>query len=133
GEGRLLRRARRRPPPSPQVPEEGVPEVLPRAQPYHAPPGRRGPRPLHRAQRGAPAQGKRRGPGAGESRRQRVLLPDPDRGRRRVTRPARILLVEDDQSLALGLEFNLRRQGYETAVFSDAESAGEAVAREEPF
>lgn len=50
-----------------------------------------------------------------------------------MTRPARILLVEDDQSLALGLEFNLRRQGYETAVFSDAESAGEAVAREEPF
>jgi DNA-binding response OmpR family regulator len=45
----------------------------------------------------------------------------------------RVLLVEDDQSLALGLEFNLRRQGYETAVFTDAESAGQAVAREEPF
>jgi DNA-binding response OmpR family regulator len=45
----------------------------------------------------------------------------------------RVLLVEDDQNLALGLEFNLRRQGYETAVFADAESAGEAVAREAPF
>jgi DNA-binding response OmpR family regulator len=50
-----------------------------------------------------------------------------------LSRAARVLLVEDDQSLALGLEFNLRRQGYETAAFSDAESAGEAVAREHPF
>jgi DNA-binding response OmpR family regulator len=46
---------------------------------------------------------------------------------------ARVLLVEDDQSLALGLEFNLRRQGYETAAFTDAESAGAAVARGETF
>jgi DNA-binding response OmpR family regulator len=46
---------------------------------------------------------------------------------------ARILLVEDDQSLALGLEFNLRSEGYEVAVHADAESAAAAVAREPAF
>ena len=50
-----------------------------------------------------------------------------------MTAPARILLVEDDQSLAMGLEFNLRRQGYEIAVFSDAESAAAALPREPAF
>ncbi len=42
---------------------------------------------------------------------------------------ARILLVEDDQSLAIGLEFNLRREGYEVTVCADAESAATTVAR----
>ncbi|HEX2613133.1 MAG TPA: response regulator transcription factor [Fibrobacteria bacterium] len=50
-----------------------------------------------------------------------------------MTVAARVLLVEDDRNLALGLEFNLRRQGYDTAVFPDAEAAGEAVKREQPF
>jgi len=50
-----------------------------------------------------------------------------------MTAPARILLVEDDQSLAMGLEFNLRRQGYEVAAFSDAESAAAALPNEPPF
>ncbi len=36
---------------------------------------------------------------------------------------ARILLVEDDQSLALGLSYNLRAAGYDVTVLSDAESA----------
>lgn len=45
----------------------------------------------------------------------------------------RILLVEDDQSLALGLEFNLRSEGYSVAVFPDAEGAAAALAHEPPF
>ncbi len=45
----------------------------------------------------------------------------------------RIMLVEDDQSLAMGLEFNLRSEGYEVSVFSDAESAQEALAQIRPF
>jgi DNA-binding response OmpR family regulator len=44
-----------------------------------------------------------------------------------------IMLVEDDRSLAMGLEFNLRSEGYDVAVFSDAESATNALTREEPF
>lgn len=46
---------------------------------------------------------------------------------------ARIMLVEDDQSLAMGLEFNLRSEDYDVAVFSDAESAQDALAREQTF
>lgn len=42
---------------------------------------------------------------------------------------ARILVVEDDHSLAIGLEFNLRREGYEVTVCADAESAADVVAR----
>jgi len=39
-----------------------------------------------------------------------------------------VLLVEDDRSLALGLEFNLRAEGYEVKVCPDAESATEFLA-----
>jgi DNA-binding response OmpR family regulator len=46
---------------------------------------------------------------------------------------ARILLVEDDQSLAMGLEFNLRSEGYDVAVYADAEGAAVAVARGPAF
>jgi len=45
----------------------------------------------------------------------------------------RILLVEDDHSLAMGLEFNLRSEGYDVAVCSDAETATAMVEREPPF
>lgn len=45
----------------------------------------------------------------------------------------RIMLVEDDQSLAMGLEFNLRSEGYDVDVFSDAESAEEALKREPAY
>jgi len=45
----------------------------------------------------------------------------------------RILLVEDDQSLALGLEFNLRSEGYEVLVFPDAETAAVAADSKGPF
>lgn len=45
----------------------------------------------------------------------------------------RIMLVEDDRSLAMGLEFNLRSEGYDVAVFADAESAQEALSREPRF
>jgi len=40
---------------------------------------------------------------------------------------SRILLVEDDRSLALGLEFNLRAEGYDVKTCPDAESALEAL------
>src|SRR5262245_59111494 len=46
---------------------------------------------------------------------------------------ARILLVEDDASLALGLEFNLRSEGYDVAVAHDAESALQIAAGAPPF
>jgi DNA-binding response OmpR family regulator len=46
---------------------------------------------------------------------------------------ARIMLVEDDQSLAMGLEFNLRSDNYDVAVFTDAESAQAALKSELPF
>ena len=39
----------------------------------------------------------------------------------------RILLVEDDRSLAMGLEFNLRSEGYDTVVCPDAETALKAL------
>ena len=45
----------------------------------------------------------------------------------------RILLVEDDRNLALGLEFNLRSEGYDVTVCSDAESALEAIAKGPEF
>lgn len=40
---------------------------------------------------------------------------------------SRVLLVEDDRNLALGLEFNLRSEGYEVESCPDAESAMEAL------
>lgn len=40
---------------------------------------------------------------------------------------ARIILVEDDRNLAVGLEFNLRSEGYAVTVYSDAESVSEAI------
>lgn len=46
---------------------------------------------------------------------------------------SRILLVEDDRSLAMGLEFNLRSEGYDVTVSGDAENAAAAVARGMPF
>ncbi len=46
---------------------------------------------------------------------------------------SRILLVEDDRSLALGLEFNLRAEGYEVKTCPDAESALESVEKEAEF
>lgn len=45
----------------------------------------------------------------------------------------RIMLVEDDHSLAMGLEFNLRSEGYDVSPFPDAESAQEALARGATF
>ncbi|MCD6024839.1 MAG: Phosphate regulon transcriptional regulatory protein PhoB [Fibrobacteria bacterium] len=45
----------------------------------------------------------------------------------------RILLVEDDESLALGLEFNLRSEGYEVLNFPDAETAAVAADSKGPF
>jgi two-component system alkaline phosphatase synthesis response regulator PhoP len=45
----------------------------------------------------------------------------------------RIMLVEDDHSLAMGLEFNLRSEGYDVSLFPDAESAQDAIARGEAF
>jgi DNA-binding response OmpR family regulator len=46
---------------------------------------------------------------------------------------SRILLVEDDENLALGLEFNLRSEGYEVLVCPDAETSLEAFSRGEEF
>ena len=45
----------------------------------------------------------------------------------------RILLVEDDECLALGLEFNLRSEGYEVHPFPDAETAAVAADSKGPF
>ena len=45
----------------------------------------------------------------------------------------RILLVEDDRNMALGLEFNLRSEGYEVVVCADTESATETLARGPEF
>jgi len=44
----------------------------------------------------------------------------------------RILVVEDDSSIALGLEDDLKMEGYEVEVAADGESAGRR-ARERPF
>src|SRR5215217_4461511 len=40
----------------------------------------------------------------------------------------RILLVEDDQSLAMGLEFNLKSEGYDVTLVHDGEAAAQKVA-----
>ncbi len=45
----------------------------------------------------------------------------------------RILLVEDDPSMALGLEFNLRSEGYDIVLRNDAESALDTLASEPDF
>ena len=45
----------------------------------------------------------------------------------------RILLVEDDRNMALGLEFNLRSEGYEVVVCADAENALETLAKGPEF
>jgi DNA-binding response OmpR family regulator len=42
---------------------------------------------------------------------------------------SRILLVEDEEHLALGLAFNLRNQGYEVEVVDDGKRALETLAR----
>ncbi len=47
-------------------------------------------------------------------------------------KPARILVVEDDESIAMGLEMNLSAEGYEVAV-ARAGDEGLARARGEPF
>jgi DNA-binding response OmpR family regulator len=48
------------------------------------------------------------------------------------TKPARILVVEDDESIAMGLEINLTAEGYE-AVVARAGDEGLERARGEPF
>ncbi len=45
---------------------------------------------------------------------------------------SRILLVEDDGSMAMGLEFNLRSEGFEVKVCPDGESGLEAL-KEGPY
>jgi len=45
----------------------------------------------------------------------------------------RILLVEDDRNLALGLEFNLKSEGYEVVVCPDSESALDVLAKDPEF
>jgi two-component system, OmpR family, alkaline phosphatase synthesis response regulator PhoP len=40
---------------------------------------------------------------------------------------SRILIIEDDQSMALGLEYNLKIEGYETVVCQDGESGLKAL------
>src|SRR5690606_40281714 len=89
------------------------------------------------------AQGRRPGPTLASCRyfhagpppprgRKRIFLPDPPENPLNPgdSMATRIMLVEDDQSLAMGLEFNLRSEGYAVDVFSDAESAQEALSRE---
>ncbi|HLP42849.1 MAG TPA: response regulator, partial [Fibrobacteria bacterium] len=39
----------------------------------------------------------------------------------------RILVVEDDRNMALGLEFNLKSEGFDVTVCSDGESGLEAL------
>lgn len=41
-----------------------------------------------------------------------------------------ILLVEDDQTIAMGLEYSLRQEGYETVWSRDAESARKALGQD---
>lgn len=43
-------------------------------------------------------------------------------------RPARVLVVEDDEAIAQGLQFNLERKGYEVEVQADGGAALESAA-----
>jgi DNA-binding response OmpR family regulator len=40
---------------------------------------------------------------------------------------SRILLVEDEQHLAFGIEFNLKRAGYEVVVEADGQRADQLL------
>ncbi len=42
---------------------------------------------------------------------------------------AQILLVEDDKTIAMGVEYSLKQEGFETTVCYDAGSAGETIGR----
>jgi DNA-binding response OmpR family regulator len=45
----------------------------------------------------------------------------------------RILLVEDEQHLAFGIEFNLKRAGYEVVIESDGNSADQRLTEQGPL
>ena len=47
-------------------------------------------------------------------------------------RPFRILVVEDEDTLAAGLEYALRREGYDVVVARDGQAALECVRRDTP-
>src|SRR5690606_16759230 len=67
---------------------------------------------------------------------QRGRGPSSCRGcRLRAIRPAvtkRILLVEDDQAIAVGVALNLKIAGYAVTVASDGEAALDAIAAHKP-
>lgn len=44
----------------------------------------------------------------------------------------RILIVEDDKTIAMGIEYSLKQEGYEAAVCHDASSARKALERQQP-
>ena len=106
-----------------------------------------GPRPVHRAQPGAPQRRSRRGAVRGLGPRQ-PLRGDAARGARRRSRRgardggpgrrgvamSRVLVVEDEAHLAEGLAFNLEAEGYEVEVLARRQErrgarAGRAAAR----
>ncbi len=53
-------------------------------------------------------------------------------GRRRLDAAKRVLVVEDDASIALGLRMNLENEGYEVTVADDGERALDLVREEAP-
>src|SRR5207248_3180777 len=76
---------------------------------------RAGPRHLQEDRRGARRQDR-----AGDPPRRRQHVPrDPAGG---VTHMARVLVIEDDRAIALGLRLNLRREGHEVVLAHDGEA-----------
>lgn len=50
-----------------------------------------------------------------------------------ILKKPRILLVEDEQHLAFGIEFNLKREGYEVVVENDGQQADDRLAEQAPL
>src|SRR5690606_25723158 len=116
-----------------------LPEVLPGQRPPASRRRRLGPRARHRASRGARARRTGRGrERAGQGKRfyDSSTAADVARAARSgcqraggggrltsvtETTQARILIVEDDPSIQLGLRMNLERAGYRVEVASDGE------------
>src|SRR5262249_37545768 len=120
-------------------PRADLPRLHPRSGRAHArPPGRRprpGARPSHRARpwrprvlRGAPGRREPVRARASARRPDAAVAPfffiaTPSRARSMSEEKTRILVVEDEETMIAGLEYALRREGFEVELARDGEAA----------
>jgi two-component system alkaline phosphatase synthesis response regulator PhoP len=119
----LGRRGRQGPGDPFQVPQARVPEVLPHPQQGAPTADGNGSGALHRQRLDGNAQGSHRGQGQSGREGQRVLVSTAGGA----MSAHRLLLVEDDLPMAMGLEFNLKAEGFDVDHCPDGETGLEAA------